>query len=312
MAEQEKPMQAAARARSKTPQPLIASPVREREGPADPVRFRNFMVSLASRFPTLKKQLSQADMQYTPAGFVQVSVLTACLLTLIMLIIGWLFVKANPYALFILLGAAPVLLILTFFYAMYLPKVKASMRAKRMEQELVFAGRHMLIELKSGVPLFDAMLGISREYGEISTEMNKVVEKVTLGVPMGVALHEVADSNPSQYFSRVILQIANSLASGSDVSLALEASLDQISKEQVIALKAYGQKLNPLVMFFMIFGIIMPSLGVAFIIILASFLGSSSVTFGSSALFGIMLAVALVQFIFLTMVESSRPKFDIV
>ena len=65
-------------------------------------------------------------------------------------------------------------------------------------------------------------------------------------------------------------------------------------------------------MFFMIFGIIMPSLGVAFLIILASFLGGSSFSFGSSALFGILLAVGLIQFIFLTMVENSRPKFDIV
>ena len=270
------------------------------------------MVSVSSRFPSLKKQLSQAGMNYTPAGFVQASMVSAAFLTAIVLIIEWLFVKDSYYAPLILVLSVPVLFVFSFFYAMYLPKVKASMRAKRMEQELVFAGRHMLIELKSGVPLFDAMLGISRDYGEISAEMNKVVEKVTLGVPMGVALHEVADSNPSQYFSRVILQMANSLASGSDVGLALEASLDQISREQVIALKAYGQKLNPLVMFFMIFGIIMPSLGVAFIIILSSFLGSSSITFGSSALFGIMIAVGLVQFIFLTMVESSRPKFDII
>ncbi|MFA6489482.1 MAG: type II secretion system F family protein [Candidatus Micrarchaeia archaeon] len=313
MAEQEKQLPSpVGKHKSKAPQPFVASPVRENEGPADPVRFRNFMVSLASRFPTLKKQLSQADMHYTPAGFVQASLFTAFFITAMILIIGWLLIKENYYAPIILIVATPVVFVMAFFYAMYLPKVKSTMRAKRMEQELVFAGRHMLIELKAGVPLFDAMLGISRDYGEISAEMNKVVEKVTLGVPMGVALHEVADSNPSQYFSRVILQMANSLASGSDVALALEASLDQISKEQVIALKAYGQKLNPLVMFFMIFGIIMPSLGVAFIIILASFLGSSSVTFGSSALFGIMIAVGLIQFIFLTMVESSRPKFDIV
>ena len=313
MAEQEKTHQSSGgKPKSKAPQPFVSQPVRENEGPSDPVRFRNFMVSVSSRFPSLKKQLSQAGMNYTPAGFVQASMVSAAFLTAIVLIIEWLFVKDSYYAPLILVLSVPVLFVFSFFYAMYLPKVKASMRAKRMEQELVFAGRHMLIELKSGVPLFDAMLGISRDYGEISAEMNKVVEKVTLGVPMGVALHEVADSNPSQYFSRVILQMANSLASGSDVGLALEASLDQISREQVIALKAYGQKLNPLVMFFMIFGIIMPSLGVAFIIILSSFLGSSSITFGSSALFGIMIAVGLVQFIFLTMVESSRPKFDII
>jgi len=176
----------------------------------------------------------------------------------------------------------------------------------------VFAGRHMLIELKSGVPLYDAMLGISRDYGPVSEEFNKVVEKVTLGVPLGAALHDVAESNPSAYFNRLALQLANSLASGADVATTLEASLDQISKEQIIELKAYGQKLNPLVMFFMIFGIIMPSLGVAFMIMLVSFLGGSSISFGPQALFGVLACICLIQFIFLSMVESSRPRFDIV
>ncbi|MCL6089057.1 MAG: type II secretion system F family protein [Candidatus Marsarchaeota archaeon] len=155
------------------------------------------------------------------------------------------------------------------------------------------------------------MLGISRDYGEVSIEFNKVVEKVTLGVPLGVALHDVAETNPSAYFKRVVMQMANSLASGSDVALALEAVLDQISKEQAIELKAYGQKLNPIVMFFMIFGIILPSLGIAFAIILVSFMGSA-ISFGPTALFGVLLAIGLVQFIFLSMVENSRPKFDIV
>jgi len=250
-------------------------------------------------------------MHYTPAGYVQSAMLTAFAITAVLLLISWLLIRANDLAILAFILLIPIYFVASFLYAMYFPKVKARMRAKRMEQELVFAGRHMLIELKSGVPLFDAMLGISRDYGEISVEFNKVVEKVTLGVSLGVALHEVADSNPSAYFKRVVLQMANSLASGSDVALALESALDQISKEQAIELKAYGQKLNPIVMFFMIFGIIMPSLGIAFVIILVSFMGSS-VSFGSSALFGVLLAIGLVQFIFLSMVENSRPKFDIV
>ncbi|MFA6214230.1 MAG: type II secretion system F family protein, partial [Candidatus Micrarchaeia archaeon] len=178
--------------------------------------------------------------------------------------------------------------------------------------ELVFAGRHMLIELQSGVPLFDAMLGISRDYGPVSVEFNKVVEKVTLGVPLGAALHDVAENNPSPYFNRLALQLANSLASGADIATTLQSSLDQISKEQILELKAYGQKLNPLVMFFMIFGIILPSLGVAFMIMMVSFLGGSGIAFGASALFGILAVIGIIQFIFLSMVESSRPKFDIV
>ena len=299
--------------RQRTPSPFIAQPLRgEGEEARDPVQFKSFLNAVALRFPNLKKQLLQADMHYTPAGYVQRALFTAAVIDACLLLISGVLLKEHP--LFI-----PILLLLLivyfgggFLYAMQFPSVKAKGRAKRMEQEIVFAGRHMLIELKSGVPLFDSMLGISRDYGEVSLEFNKIVEKVTLGVPMGAAMHDVADSNPSQYFKRVVMQMANSLASGSDVSLALEASLNQVSNEQTLELKAYGQKLNPIVMFFMIFGIIMPSLGVAFLIIMVSFLGGSTISFGPSTLFWILAGIGLIQFLFLSMVESSRPKFDIV
>ncbi|MEM4554564.1 MAG: type II secretion system F family protein [Candidatus Anstonellaceae archaeon] len=295
----------------KVHQPLISQPLREVESkPKEPIHFRNFFNSIASFFPELKKDLIRADMNYTPAGFVQVALINATGLALFLLIVTYLFLRTSESLAILLTLLFPIYLVLSFFYVIQFPKAKANIRAKKIDQELVFAGRHMLIELKSGVPLFDAMLGISQDYGEVSVEFNKIVEKVTLGVPLGVALHEVAENNPSQHFKRVVLQMANSLASGADIAVALEAVLDQISKEQLIELKAYGQKLNPLVMFFMIFGIILPSLGIAFMIILVSFLGSA-VAFTQVSLFGFLLAIALVQFIFLTMIESSRPKFDV-
>ena len=297
---------------TKTQQPLIAQPMRNVEGPQDPQQFRSLLFSIAARFPSLKRTLAQADMFYTPAGYVKNALMTALYITALLLIVTWSFLHSNELIIPIIILLAAVFYAFSFFYVMQFPAVKANMRAKRIEQELVFAGRHMMIELKSGVPLFDAMLGISQDYGPVSEEFNKVVEKVTLGVPIGLALHGVAQDNPSKYFNRMVLQMANSLASGSDVALALEASLDQISREQAIELRSYGQKLNPIVMFFMIFGIIMPSLGVAFMIILVSFIGGTGIAFGPTALFGILLSIGLIQFIFLSMVENSRPKFDIV
>jgi len=297
---------------SKSPQPLVAQPLRDTEGLQDPQAFKPLLKSIAVRFPALKRQLIQGQMHYTPAGFVLYALSGALYITAILLLLAWLFLRSTDFQMLLLVVLAPILYIMMFLYLMQFPLVKARQRAKRIEQELVFAGRHMLIELKSGVPLFDAMLGISRDYGPVSEEFNKVVEKVTLGVPLGAALHDVADNNPSPYFNRLALQLANSLASGADVATTLESSLDQISKEQINELKAYGQKLNPLVMFFMIFGIIMPSLGVAFMIMLISFLGGSGISFGPSALFGILALIGIVQFIFLSMVESSRPRFDIV
>lgn len=297
--------------KASAPQLLASHPLRENEGPRDPAGFRGFLNNVASHFPHVKRALLQADMQYTPAGFVQSCFVNAAFITALLEAITWAVMRGDERALFIVALLLPVYYSGAFIYCMYYPVVKAKMRARNIDQELVFAWRHVLIELKSGVPLFDALLGVTRDYGEVSAEFNKIVEKVTLGMPLGVALHDVAESNPSRFFRRMVLQMANSLASGSDVSASLESSLEQISREQIIAIKAYGQKLNPLVMFFMIFGIIMPSLGVAFMIILSSFMGGAGLTFGPSALFGVLVAVALVQFIFMTMVEASRPKFDI-
>jgi len=292
--------------------PLVAQPMRDSEGASDPVQFRPFFKSVSLRFPELGRQIVQAQMNYTPSGFVRYALSGAVYITAVLLLISWLLLRSTDFSMLVLLVLAPVIYAAMFLYLMQFPQVMARQRAKKIEQELVFAGRHMLIELQAGVPLFDAMLGISRDYGPVSEEFNKIVEKVTLGVPLGAALHDVAANNPSPYFNRLVLQLANSLASGADVALTLESSLDQISKEQVLDLKAYGQKLNPLVMFFMIFGIIMPSLGVAFMIMLVSFLGSSGISFGPAALFGILACIGIIQFIFLSVVESSRPKFDIV
>lgn len=265
----------------------------------------------AQFFPHLKKDIRQADMDTTPAQFIGKSLLSALALSLALLLILGVFFRFYSINLLWLVPAAPILYLIMFFYAMMLPRVKAMQRGKKIDQELVFAGRHLLIEIKAGIPLFDAMVGISRDYGEVSKEFNRIVEKVTLGVPASLAMREVADNNPSSSFSRVILQIVNSISSGSDVADSLESVLDQISKEQVVQLKEYGQKLNPLVMFFMIFGIILPSLGVAFLIILLSFVGGGVAISGPVVLLVILGLILVLQFIFLSMVESSRPRFDI-
>jgi pilus assembly protein TadC len=154
-------------------------------------------------------------------------------------------------------------------------------------------------------------VGVTRDYGEISKEFNKIVEKITLGVPSTVALHEVADQSPSTYLRRVLLQIANSVTSGSDVADSLESVLDQVSKEQIIMLKEYGQKLNPLVMFYMLFGVIIPSLGVAFMIIVFSVIGAGFESMGLALMIGVLGAVIVLQFLFLTVAENSRPSFDL-
>lgn len=287
----------------------VALPVRERGRGAKPVRFISEW--LMPYHPNMKKKLIMAGMDKPPEEFLDGVVVTSFLMALLLAALSWLFFDSMNIA---AVWAAPLFILylfLAFQYFMMYPDVKIVKRKKDIDYELVFAGRHLLIALKSGMPLFDSLVGVSRGYGAVSEEFNRIVEKVTLGVSMTQAIREVIQNCPSNDFNRIMLQIANAINSGSDVADSLEVVLNQVFREQVISLKEYGQKLNPLVMFYMIFGIIFPSLGLAFAVILFSLIGASGLAINASLLLLVLVMIAIMQFLFLAMVESSRPKYVI-
>jgi len=293
------------------PSPPVA---REPHAPAkppaagEPSPFRILLASIAARFPDLKRKLRQADMLDEPIPFIARVFTSAILLTAILIVLLFMvFVTANINALLIL-PLVPLLFALFFWYGLQVPRGRVEQKAREIDKDLVFAGRHMLIELRAGVPLFDAMLNVTKDYGEVSRIFSRILERINVGVPADVAMHDISEEVPSAAMRRVILQLVNSLRSGSDVAAALDNILDQLSREQVIEIKSYGQKLNPLAMFYMIFGIIIPSLGVALAIILISFL---SVPADSKLLAAAFVLLGLVQFIFVSMIESSRPRFEV-
>ncbi|MCX6777795.1 MAG: type II secretion system F family protein [Candidatus Micrarchaeota archaeon] len=283
----------------------MAEKRRRREGEFA-ARMRRFFSAVAARFPDLRKELRQADMDEEPAEFVAKASMSAAIIALgisLVLFIFFAFAGATPAFVLLLL---PAVLFVSFLYAIKYPSVRAMRRRKEIDKDLVFAGRHMLIELKAGVPLFDAMASITQDYGEVSKEFNRIVEKIGVGSSMDIAMHDIAEVNPSPSFNRVVIQLTNSIRSGSDVTNALEIVLDQISREQAIELKSYGQKLNPLAMFYMMTGIIMPSLGVSLLIVLLSFV---NIKVGGELLLFAAIAQLALQYVFLTMIESSRPMF---
>jgi flagellar protein FlaJ len=262
-------------------------------------------------FPGLDKKLKIALIDKTPHEFMDWVVFSAFILSLFITLLVGLIANSLGISLLWLIPLFILFYIFSFFYYLNYPDVLMLKMRKEIDYEIVFATRHLLIALRSGMPLFDAIVGVSKGYGAVSKEFRKIVDDVTLGKPLSQSLREVADTSASSSLKRILLQIANALSSGSDVAESLEAVLNQIAKEQVIALKEYGQKLNPLVMFYMIFGIIFPSLGIAFAIILFSFIGGG-LQIPSIYLFFIVLGIGLLQFLFLAMAESSRPKYSVV
>ncbi len=284
--------------------------------------FSSIAELLMPRFPDLRDKLRLADMKEMPFEVLEKVVRSTVFLSgFIILFLGLIFFVILRDTTLLNFGknATPIIVsaiivvfaipYIVFSWLMLYPSAMASKRRREMDYEVVFAGRHIAIAIRSGMPLFEAFVGASKSYGLVSKEIGKIVDKVVLGVPIAQAIRETTQQNPSKYFNRMMIQIANSLSSGADVGGALEGVLNQITKEQFISIREYSQKLTPMVMFYMIFGIVVPSLGVVLLTVIVSAISSGKMGFSVWLLPAIFVVITLVQLLFLGLIESSRPKY---
>ena len=102
-------------------------------------------------------------------------------------------------------------------------------------------------------------------------------------------------------------QIISGMETGTDMTDVVKLSIDNLSEEQIIQIQKYGSQLNPLAMFYMIIAVIIPALGITFIIILASFLNLSS-TAVKFVFWGLLAFVFFFQLMFIGMLKTRKPN----
>lgn len=214
----------------------------------------------------------------------------------------------NMQIFYIGLAMAPVLFMFSFYSSLYLPKVKGLKHAKEIERELPYALRHLLIEVKSGIPLYNGLVAISEKYGAASREVRDMVEEINAGKSEIEAIEESIFKSPSYNFRRAFWQILNSLKTGTDIETSLEATVDDIIKQQLISIKKYGQELNPMTLMYMMVAIIIPSLGITFLIVLSMFAGGS---IGPEILVAVIVGLAVFQAFFVNVIKDKRPNVKV-
>ena len=188
------------------------------------------------------------------------------------------------------------------------PKLMVNKRVKDLDRNLLFALRNILVQIRSGVPIFDTFVSISNgNYGQISDEFKNVIERVRSGTSVIDALEELTVRNPSTYFRRAIWQLLNALKSGSDVGDNISTVIKSLSKEQLIEIRQYQSTLNPLAMMYMMIAVIMPSLGITIAIILSTFPGMEAIG-NEQTFWGMLGMVIFMQFMFMIIIKSKRPN----
>jgi len=262
-----------------------------------------FFKILAMKMPDLKLKLAQARLPDDPEHYVKKTFSTALFLSFGLLIIAFTFIKKPGIILFF-----PIIFVFAFFYFLRYIDVKIEKMKRRINQEVIFAGRFLIIELESGVPLYNAFINLSKNYEVIGVFFDEIVEKVNLGTTMEEALNEAISTTPSPELRKLMWQVLNSMRTGADVANSLNSVIDQIVRQQQIAVKEYGRKLNPLAMFYMMIAVIVPSLGTTVLIVLSTFIG-----FQLSLPFLLAIAgmVGFIQLMFFGIIKSSRPPMEI-
>lgn len=278
-----------------------------------PTSFRNYLEGIGSKKKGLELSLREQGVKVSIYEFVRNMLIASAMLgavigvTLVILFQHIGLALAQSLVFGVMLGV--VLFYMSFQMFLNYPTQKSRGSGKMIERDILFAARDMIISLRSGMPLFNAITSISSGYGEASKEFAKVIQRVQLGIPLEDAIDQTVSQSKSQSFRRIMLQAAVSVRAGADVVAALQSVIDQLSQERIIELRRYGQRLNAIAMFYMLFGIILPSMGIAVVTILTTFIAVFTVD--TTVLEFALVGIIFLQIVFLMMITSSRPVFSL-
>jgi len=275
-------------------------------------RLYGFGGKVAKLSPGMRVMLDQAEFDFSPREYYAIAFFSLffwTFFTFIMLFLLYIILELSPAFLPTLAGVSMTIGFLSFFYITLYPRLIIVRKVNDLEKNLLFALRHLLIQVKSGVPLFDGLVSVSNgNYGLVSNELKECTKRISTGLDQTIALEELALKNPSLYFRRVLWQITNAIKTGADLGYTLESIVNNLSQEQKVMIRKYGSQLNPLAMMYMMLAVIIPSLGITFLIIFSAF---SGVAVTETLFFIILMALAFFQFTFIGIVKSRRPPVEL-
>ncbi len=211
---------------------------------------------------------------------------------------------ANAFPLNVIAGI--MFFVLFFFLHIIYPGIISKRIAFGIDQNLIFALKSMLIQVKSGIPLFNTIKNIAKaDYGIVSEEFNELIQDINSGISEAKALEKLALKTKSEYMKKAAWQITASIKSGASVAGALETAINTLTANQLRAIKNYSAELNLWILMYLLLAAAIPTLGITFMIILSSFGGSD---ISEMHVIITILFAFIVQIILIGFVKNRKPK----
>ncbi|MBL7160269.1 MAG: type II secretion system F family protein [Candidatus Aenigmarchaeota archaeon] len=273
-------------------------------------RFLGFGETMSKMFPSMEFHLHQSGLDFDSREWLGLAFFVSLIYFILLLpLTSAVIYTIRPILQFAFgIGfavSAGIAVSILFYFSMY-PRLMVKRKVKDIEGQIPHVLNHLLVEVRSGVTMFNAMSAIAYGgYGRLSKEFGKAVTDINTGMSEIDALEKITAKTPSLFFRRVIWQMVNAMRSGADIGDILKEIVDNITADQKTALKKYGSELNPLSLFYMMLVIIFPTLGIVFSLVMFSFIG---VEFSIELLLvGMLALISVVQVMFVGLIKNKRP-----
>jgi pilus assembly protein TadC len=257
--------------------------------------------------PSLIAMVAQAEMLVDAETYATLSVLSSAFLGALIfgLLTVVLFSVGRPDLLLLGTGLSIVFAGFMLLRNLAYPSYIVRRRVTDIEKNFLYALRHVLIQIKGGSPVFNAVVGVSEaSYGGVSDEFRRVVLEINAGTSLTKAMENMALRNPSIYLRRTVWQLVNALRTGADMGVTLTHVVEQFTAEQRVLLEKFGKELAPYAMMYMMVTVIFPTLGITLFLIVSSL---SGLRLNQATLVSFLVGSAVVQFFFIQFLKTKRP-----
>jgi len=274
--------------------------------------FRGIGVRLMSFYPNVRFDLKNLGVEIPAEHYCAAAFLSAASWGMILaffLAITLSVVSSLPFVAKIvvsLLAGSVAMLLATVFYLIY-PRLMGKGIGTTIDKELIFAMRDMLIQISSGIPLFNVIENIGdSNYGFVSMEFKRVAVNVKGGNPLLSEIEIMAIRTQSEYLKKISWQLVAAIRSGADMTATLKNVVKVLVDYQFAISKSFNAELNFLILIFMLISAVLPTIGTTVLVIFSVF-GMFGIS--SEVLLGIVLVSFILQAGIVSYVYTKRPNF---
>lgn len=231
------------------------------------LKFRDFFDGLLKRMADQKYikaldwDLYSANLPFTGVQYlVFILVLSTVLAFFAFLISIPFFIRFGPV--FSVIG--PIVVAFVVFMFAYVfgrshPRSRAIARSRAAEKQLPFALRHLAVEIRAGMGLYQAMRAVAEaDYGVLSEEFTRTLREIDEGKSTEVALSNLAARMKSRGIRRAIANVLRAVRIGGNLSDAIMSVANDVAFEQRMKVAAYGEKLNFFSVIYMFVAVVFP------------------------------------------------------